>query len=62
MANLPFRGVVLGLGQLGDVLGSIPERDELETARQRDWIVEGARPARCRHQANSSAPAGVNRT
>lgn len=60
--GLPRRGVVFGLGQLGDELGRIPERNELATARQRDWIVESPLSTRSRHQANSSAPAGVNLT
>jgi hypothetical protein len=44
--GLPFRCVVLGLWQLGDVLCRIPERDELATAQQGDRIVESALPIR----------------
>jgi hypothetical protein len=48
--------------QLGDEFCRIPEHDELPTARQGYWIVESPLPTLGRHQANSSAPAGVNFT
>jgi len=46
--RLPFRQVLLGLRQTRDVVGRVPERDELATARQRDWIIERFGP---RHRA-----------
>jgi hypothetical protein len=39
--GLPFRRVVRGLRQLGDVVRGVTQGDELGTAGQGDWIVEG---------------------
>ena len=43
--SLPFRRLVLGLGQLGDEGPGILERDEFAAAGQRDRIVERALPS-----------------
>jgi hypothetical protein len=43
--RLPFRRVVLALRQPCDIVSNISQRDQLATARERDWIVEGAMPA-----------------
>jgi hypothetical protein len=38
--SLPWFSIMLGLGQLGDELCRVPERDELATARQGYRIIE----------------------
>jgi hypothetical protein len=35
---LPFRRAALGLGQFGDVVAGVLQRDELAAVRQGDWI------------------------
>jgi hypothetical protein len=42
--RLPLRRLMLGLGQLGDVVAGILERDKLAPAGKRDGIVELSRP------------------
>jgi hypothetical protein len=41
----PFLGIMFCLGQFGDELAGVLQRDELATARQRDWIIERSFPA-----------------
>lgn len=43
--RLPLCRVVLGLRQLGDVLGGIAQREQLATIRQEDRIEESCRSA-----------------
>jgi hypothetical protein len=43
--GLPFCEVLLGLRQIHDGIGTVFERDELSTARQRYRIVELSLPA-----------------
>jgi hypothetical protein len=43
--GLPFFGIVFSLGQLGDVVASVLQRDELASARQRDRFIERRFPA-----------------
>jgi hypothetical protein len=58
--GLPFRGVVLGLGQLGGVFCRIPERDELATARQRDRVFKRSFPGTI-SQSSAASPAACAR-
>jgi hypothetical protein len=43
--GLPFGRLVLGLRKLGDEVGGVLQRDELEAAGQRYWFIEPARPS-----------------
>jgi hypothetical protein len=43
--GLPFRRLLFGFGQLGDIGPGVFERDELATAGRRYWIVEFALPS-----------------
>jgi hypothetical protein len=52
---LPLRGLVLGLGELCDVVAGILQRDELPTAGQRDRIVKRSFPAAISHSRASLA-------
>jgi hypothetical protein len=45
-----------------DVFASVEQGDELATVGKGDWILEQFSPAGFSHQANISAPAGVNST
>jgi hypothetical protein len=42
--GLPYWRVVLGFGELGDVVRGVPQGDEFAAAGQGDWIVEGGPP------------------
>lgn len=42
--SLPFRRGVLGLGQLRDVLGGIPQVEELLAIWKRYWILKRGGP------------------
>jgi hypothetical protein len=56
--GLPWRGVVFGLGQLGDVAPGVFEGEELPSARLRDRIVERAFPTPAANGATPSCRIG----
>jgi hypothetical protein len=60
--RLPCRQVGFRFRQLRDVVGRVFECDKLATVRKRYRILELSLPAVVSHQANNSAPAGVNFT
>jgi hypothetical protein len=47
--SLPFRGRMLGLRKLRDVLAGILKGDELAPAWQRYWIIKSPLPAALSH-------------
>jgi hypothetical protein len=47
--GLPLRALVFGFRQPRDVIGGVLERDELASARQRDWVFELPVPAAISH-------------
>jgi hypothetical protein len=47
--RLPLCSLMLGFWQLRDVVAGIFKGDEVATARQRYWIVEGTFPAAASH-------------